>query len=136
MRLLAGRGACICGDIVDELPLSQSTVSQHIAVLKEAGTRVREQLPEGVYLEIGNINREWKGEIDPSELIFSNRTMIGVSHYEAGDLKRAIDLVAATRTKYPWERVLSHVFPLSEINEAMEQQDKGHVTRSAIKMWD
>ena len=92
--------------------------------------------PEGVYLEIGNINREWKGEIDPSELIFSNRTLMGVSHYEAGDLKRAIDLVAATRTKYPWERVLSHVFPLSEINEAMEQQDKGHVTRSAIKMWD
>jgi len=29
--------ACICGDIVDELPLSQSTVSQHLKELKEAG---------------------------------------------------------------------------------------------------
>lgn len=28
---------CICGDIVDVLPLSQSTVSQHLEVLKEAG---------------------------------------------------------------------------------------------------
>ncbi len=37
MRLLARRNACICGDIVDELPLAQSTVSQHLKVLKEAG---------------------------------------------------------------------------------------------------
>lgn len=27
---------CICGDIVDELPLAQSTVSQHLKVLKDA----------------------------------------------------------------------------------------------------
>jgi len=27
----------ICGDIVDELPLSQSTVSQHLKELKESG---------------------------------------------------------------------------------------------------
>jgi len=27
---------CICGTIVDTLPLSQSTVSQHLKVLKEA----------------------------------------------------------------------------------------------------
>lgn len=37
MRLLVRRQACICGDIVDELPLAQSTVSQHLKVLKEAG---------------------------------------------------------------------------------------------------
>jgi len=37
LRLLARRDACICGDIVDELPLAQSTVSQHLKVLKEAG---------------------------------------------------------------------------------------------------
>ncbi|HRI80153.1 MAG TPA: metalloregulator ArsR/SmtB family transcription factor [Cyclobacteriaceae bacterium] len=28
---------CICGDIVDELPLSQPTVSQHLKELKTAG---------------------------------------------------------------------------------------------------
>ena len=37
LRLLARREECICGDIVDELPLAQSTVSQHLKVLKEAG---------------------------------------------------------------------------------------------------
>ena len=37
LRLLIEKRACICGDIVDELPLSQSTVSQHLKELKEAG---------------------------------------------------------------------------------------------------
>jgi DNA-binding transcriptional ArsR family regulator len=37
MRLLVRREACICGDIVDELPLAQSTVSQHLKVLKSVG---------------------------------------------------------------------------------------------------
>lgn len=29
--------ACVCGDLVKELPLSQATVSQHLRALKEAG---------------------------------------------------------------------------------------------------
>lgn len=37
LRLLIARNACVCGDIVEELPLAQSTVSQHLKVLKEAG---------------------------------------------------------------------------------------------------
>src|SRR5688500_8302918 len=37
IKLLAGKATCQCGDIVDELPLSQSTVSQHLKELKEAG---------------------------------------------------------------------------------------------------
>ena len=37
VRLLARRGTCVCGEIVDELPLAQSTVSQHLKVLKDAG---------------------------------------------------------------------------------------------------
>jgi DNA-binding transcriptional ArsR family regulator len=37
MQLLIKKQACICGDIVEELPLSQSTVSQHLKELKAAG---------------------------------------------------------------------------------------------------
>lgn len=37
VRILLHRNACICGDIVEELPLAQSTVSQHLKVLKDAG---------------------------------------------------------------------------------------------------
>ena len=37
LKLLLKQNACICGDIVDVLPLSQSTVSQHLKELKNAG---------------------------------------------------------------------------------------------------
>jgi len=37
LRILARRSSCVCGDIVDELPLAQSTVSQHLKILKDAG---------------------------------------------------------------------------------------------------
>ena len=37
LNLLIKKQACICGDIVEELPLSQSTVSQHLKELKAAG---------------------------------------------------------------------------------------------------
>lgn len=37
LEVLLKKNACMCGDIVDELPLSQSTVSQHLKELKEAG---------------------------------------------------------------------------------------------------
>ncbi|QEG00806.1 HTH-type transcriptional repressor SmtB [Stieleria maiorica] len=37
VRLLIGREACMCGEIVDCLPLAQSTVSQHLKILKESG---------------------------------------------------------------------------------------------------
>ncbi|MBF8295619.1 MAG: ArsR family transcriptional regulator [Bacteroidetes bacterium] len=37
LEFLAGQNACVCGDIVEELPLSQATVSQHLAELKRIG---------------------------------------------------------------------------------------------------
>ena len=37
LRLLSRRESCVCGEIVDELPLAQSTVSQHLKKLKDAG---------------------------------------------------------------------------------------------------
>ncbi len=37
LRLLLAREACFCGEIVDQLPLAQATVSQHLKVLKDAG---------------------------------------------------------------------------------------------------
>lgn len=37
LQFLIKTKSCVCGDIVDELPLSQSTVSQHLKELKNAG---------------------------------------------------------------------------------------------------
>ena len=37
VRLLLRRTSCMCGEIVEEMPLAQSTVSQHMKILKETG---------------------------------------------------------------------------------------------------
>ena len=37
LQFLMKSKSCVCGEIVDELPLSQSTVSQHLSELKKAG---------------------------------------------------------------------------------------------------
>ncbi len=75
------------GDVVVELV-------GHPGVMDEG---LRMTAPEGRYLEIGNINVGWKGEIDPSLLVFGNRKMIGVSHYEADHLEKALKFMQRTR---------------------------------------
>lgn len=37
LEILASRNTCICGDITEQIPLAQSTVSQHLKALKSAG---------------------------------------------------------------------------------------------------
>ena len=37
VRFLLAKDSCMCGDIVEHLPLAQSTVSQHLKMLKESG---------------------------------------------------------------------------------------------------
>jgi ArsR family transcriptional regulator len=37
VRILLQRASCVCGEVVDQLPLAQSTVSQHLKILKESG---------------------------------------------------------------------------------------------------
>ena len=37
LRILLARKSCVCGELVDQMTLAQSTVSQHLKILKEAG---------------------------------------------------------------------------------------------------
>lgn len=37
VRILLAKDACICGEIVEQVPLAQSTVSQHLKILRDAG---------------------------------------------------------------------------------------------------
>jgi len=37
LRILLRKQTCLCGELVAELPLAQSTVSQHLKILKSAG---------------------------------------------------------------------------------------------------
>ena len=57
IQLLIKRQSCICGDIVEELPLSQSTVSQHLKELKNAGL-IKGEI-EGVKICYWIDEKEW-----------------------------------------------------------------------------
>lgn len=37
LKILGSRNTCFCGDITEQIPLAQSTVSQHLKALKKAG---------------------------------------------------------------------------------------------------
>ena len=86
----------------------------------------------GRYLEIGNINPGLTYALDPSTLIFGNRSILGMVYYEAEHLQQALDLMRRTSNDYPWHKVVSHTFPLERINEAFAEADQGRVTRAAI----
>jgi len=50
LRLLSRKEARVCSQIVDELPLAQSTVSEHLRILKDSGLiRSREDGPRVGY---------------------------------------------------------------------------------------
>jgi ArsR family transcriptional regulator len=44
-----GQGECFCCGIVDGLPLAQSTVSQHLAVLRRAGLVRSQEIGTGTW---------------------------------------------------------------------------------------
>ena len=37
LRMLTARNTCVTSEVVEELPLAQSTVSEHLRILREAG---------------------------------------------------------------------------------------------------
>jgi ArsR family transcriptional regulator len=50
LRMLAKKEARMCSHIVDELPLAQSTVSEHLRILRSAGlVQANEQVPRVGY---------------------------------------------------------------------------------------
>ncbi len=65
LKILTGMNVCMCGDIVEHLPLSQSTVSQHLKELKRVGLITGEiEGPKVCYcINYANLQKA-KSEID------------------------------------------------------------------------
>lgn len=65
LKILTGMNVCMCGDIVELLPLSQSTVSQHLKELKRVGLITGEIEGLKVCYCINNVNlQKAKSEIN------------------------------------------------------------------------
>ncbi len=65
LRILAERNSCICGEIVEVLPLAQSTVSQHLKELLKAGLiRGTVDGPKSCYCIDPETIKELSGDLD------------------------------------------------------------------------
>mgnify|MGYP001264915308 CR=1 FL=1 len=61
LRLLASRDAQMCCRLVDELPLAQSTVSEHLRILRAAGlVRASGEGPRGGYCMVPGALKQLK----------------------------------------------------------------------------
>ncbi len=56
LKLLSDRSCCYNGDLTEEIPLAQSTISQHLKALKDAGLIQGEILPPRVKYCINKAN--------------------------------------------------------------------------------
>ncbi len=72
LEVLIKKESCMCGDIVEELPLSQSTVSQHLKELKEAGLLKGET--EGAKVCYCIDEKEWENVKNYMSTFFGNYT--------------------------------------------------------------
>jgi ArsR family transcriptional regulator, arsenate/arsenite/antimonite-responsive transcriptional repressor len=65
LRLLAQKEARMCSHIVDELPLAQSTVSEHLRILRAAGlVHANERGPRVGYCIVPSVLRRFKRLLD------------------------------------------------------------------------
>jgi threonine dehydrogenase-like Zn-dependent dehydrogenase len=93
---------------------------------------VRMVAPGGRYVEIGNISPGLTYAADPSYWVVQNISIMGVNHYERRHLLEALRILQRTRQRYPFEKIVSHKFPLEQVNEAFAAQATGQVTRSSL----
>ena len=120
-ELTAGWGA----DIVLELAGHARVVPEGLQMLGHGG----------VYVEIGNICQEITCTYDPSWIVLTGKTILGIMWYEAESLHKAMRFLASNQERYPFGKLLSHHYPLREINTAFAEQDAGKVHRAALLPW-
>jgi threonine dehydrogenase-like Zn-dependent dehydrogenase len=91
----------------------------------------------GTYLEIGTISRGAKVELEPSLLVWGSKKIVGVIQYDPWVIPRALDFLVRTKERWPWHRILSHTYPLEQINVAFaaaewHNRDATAITRAAL----
>ncbi len=123
-KLTGGAGAHVVCDFVG----FPEVIPEGIDMLRQGGT----------YLEIGTISRGAKVELEPAALVWGAKRIVGVIMYDPWVIPRALDFLVRNRARWPFERLISHTYPLEQINEAFAQsewhaRDTTTITRAALR---
>jgi threonine dehydrogenase-like Zn-dependent dehydrogenase len=112
----------IGADVVAELAGTPMVLEEGLEMLRSGGR----------YLWIGNINLGLKGEIDPAQAVRGAKTIVGVIVYEPWVIPRTLGFLKRTLHKYPYAKIISHKFKLTDINQAFEKAYQRQVIRVAL----
>jgi L-iditol 2-dehydrogenase len=100
-------------DVVAELVGMPSVIGEGLEMLR----------PGGRYLEIGSISRGNTATVNTQDLVLQNKRIVGINNYSPWIMPAALDFLVRTRGRFPYDRLISHRYPLDEINTAFEQAD-------------
>lgn len=123
--LTDGRGARVVLEVVGQ----PQVIQEGLQMVQSGGT----------YLEVGLITAKFSIELFPSRLVGNNTRYVAVNHYEPIILSQALQFLQRNRTRFPFDKMISHRFPLEQINEAFARAEwsgrapeQATVTRAAI----
>jgi threonine dehydrogenase-like Zn-dependent dehydrogenase len=95
----------------------------------------------GCYLEVGSISPGNVFSYDATALVRGNARLVATSNYSPWALEQSLAFVKRNLRRFPFEKVISHVFPLERISDAFAQADWAQrggdpagVSRAAISM--
>ena len=86
----------------------------------------------GTYLEIGTTSRGAKVELEPAQLVWGAKKIVGVIMYDAWVIPRALDFLVRNRTRWPFDKLISHTYPLEQINQAFAESEWHNRETTAI----
>ena len=119
--LTEGRGANIVMELVGRAEL----LAEGIEYLANGGT----------FVEIGDIVRGRTVAIDPSTLL-SGKKIMGSVMYRPHLLPLMMDMLQKHQRDIPYDRIVSHTYPLADVNQAFEDSEwherETNVSRSML----
>jgi len=92
----------------------------------------------GKYLEIGSISPNNMINIDANYLVTNQIRLLSFQHYDPWVIPNAVKFLERTKNKFPLNNLISHQFPLSDINTAFQKSDwtsknqNSEITRAII----
>ena len=84
----------------------------------------------GTLLEVGNVGMGRTFELDPSALVYGNKSVRGVMLYDPVTLVTGLSFLQ--HTSFPFERLMPTPFHLADVNAAFASADAGLVPRGAL----
>ena len=77
----------------------------------------------GCYLEVGNIAPGNTFSYDATALVRGNTRLVATSNYSPWAIPQALAFMQRNLKRFPFERLVSHTFPLERISEAFHQAE-------------